>query len=186
MKKLYEEYFYIPEDGKIRDKVMVVRVAVTVAVMLACLFAMTFSAYAYFSHSVTSNSNVIKSADYDLTVTLTPDTGAGQPTKTYSLDPGTYSVKLTKAGSANTGFCVIEVKIDDNTTFTYHTQQIGTVGDNPKSEITFSIVVPAGNPVSVKFIPHWGTSIYYSYDTSDTNPKYVRHGGTVNVGTGNG
>ena len=73
MKKLYEEYFYIPEDGKIRDKVMVVRVAVTVAVMLACLFAMTFSAYAYFSHSVTSDSNVIKSADYDLTVIVKND-----------------------------------------------------------------------------------------------------------------
>ncbi len=177
MKKLYEEYFYIPEDGKIRDKVMVVRVAVTVAVMLACLFAMTFSAYAYFSHSVTSDSNVIKSADYDLTVIVKNDADPSteltpSAPRTYTFDgtnAGIYTVTLTKAGKAKTGFCVIEVTVGGNVT-RYYTNQIGLINGVEKNEFKFTIeatAIPAGGSVTVKFIPHWGTSSYYgSYDPS--------------------
>ena len=177
MKKLYEEYFYIPEDGKIRDKVMVVRVAVTVAVMLACLFAMTFSAYAYFSHSVTSDSNVIKSADYDLTVIVKNDADPSteltpSAPRTYTFDgtnAGIYTVTLTKAGEAKTGFCVIEVTVGGNVT-RYYTNQIGLINGVAKNEFEFTIeatAIPAGGSVTVKFIPHWGTSSYYgSYDPS--------------------
>ena len=177
MKKLYEEYFYIPEDGKIRDKVMVVRVAITVAVMLACLFAMTFSAYAYFSHSVTSDSNVIKSADYDLTVIVKNDADPSteltpSAPRTYTFDgtnAGIYTVTLTKAGEAKTGFCVIEVTVGGNVT-RYYTNQIGLINGVEKNEFKFTIeatAIPAGGSVTVKFIPHWGTSSYYgSYDPS--------------------
>lgn len=177
MKKLYEEYFYIPEDGKIRDKVMVVRVAVTVAVMLACLFAMTFSAYAYFSHSVTSDSNVIKSADYDLTIIVKNDADPSteltpSAPRTYTFDgtnAGIYTVTLTKAGEAKTGFCVIEVTVGGNVT-RYYTNQIGLINGVAKNEFEFTIeatAIPAGGSVTVKFIPHWGTSSYYgSYDPS--------------------
>lgn len=180
MKKLYNEYFYIPEDGKIRDKVMVVRVAVTVIAMMLCLFGMTYSAYAYFSHSVTSESNMIQSADYNLTVTvsnnadpsaeLIPGNGGY-----YSLGVGTYSVKLVKSGSAKTGFCLIEVTVG-STVAKYYTQQIGLDNGNESKEMSFTIDVPDGQAVKVKFVPHWGTSIYHG---DSANPLYIESGETI-------
>ena len=65
MKKLYNEFFYIPKYGKVKEKVMLMRTALTVVIMVVCLFAMSFTAYAYFSHNVTSGSNIIKAAYFD-------------------------------------------------------------------------------------------------------------------------
>ena len=51
MKKLYNEFFYVPKYGKVKEKVMLMRTALTVVIMVVCLFAMSLTAYAYFSHN---------------------------------------------------------------------------------------------------------------------------------------
>ena len=159
---------------------------ITVTVMLACLAAMTYSAYAYFSHGITSGSNIIKSADYSLTVTM-PDGILPEAGGYYHLtNGGTYTVKLEKQGKAKTGFCVIEVKLDDNTTVKYHTQQIGLANGVETLTLSFTIdttAIPTGKTVKVKFIPHWGTSSHYNDETyKGTNGElYIEAGETVKI-----
>ena len=59
MKKLYDEFFRVSNDEKVKDKVMLARTALTAVIMAICLIAMSFSAFAYFSHDSKSAGNTI-------------------------------------------------------------------------------------------------------------------------------
>ena len=191
MKSFYDEYFRIPKegDGKITDKVMLVKVAQIVVTMIVCLIAMSLSAYAYFSHNVTSGVNIIQSADFGLNVSVMKiDTVANTETEIlageggiYQLESGQYTVTLTKKGTASTGFGVIVVKVGETTTeHKYHTQQL----NNANSTMTFTLTLSGftdSEPANVKITPHWGTSSYYSYENKDENPYYIQAGETVTV-----
>ena len=197
MKSFYNEYFRIPKegDGKITDKVMLVKVAQIVVTMIVCLIAMSLSAYAYFSHNVTSGVNIIQSADFGLNVSVMKiDTVANTETEIlageggiYQLESGQYTVTLTKKGTASTGFGVIEVTVGGNTT-KYHTQQLG-VGGVPDSTavpatLEFKLnlsALPVDETATIKITPHWGTSIYYHYNTDSSNQLYIQQNGEVTV-----
>ena len=184
MKSIYDEYFRIPKegDGKITDKVMLVKVAQIVVTMIVCLIAMSLSAYAYFSHNVTSGVNIIQSADFGLNVSVKDSTDTEVPIGSdglYVLGNGEYTVTLEKKGTASTGFGVIEVTVGANTT-KYHTQQL----NNANSTMTFTLTLSGftdSEPANVKITPHWGTSSYYSYENKDENPYYIQAGETVTV-----
>ena len=77
MRELYNEFFYIPKHGKIREKVMLTRIVSTIAIVIMCLAAMSITAYAYFSYNITSGSNTIKAASFytDVTVQITDADG---------------------------------------------------------------------------------------------------------------
>ena len=94
MKKLYEEYFKVSEDGKVREKVMITRVVVTVTVMVICLIAMGVSAYAYFSSDILSASNVIKAANYEINVTVQSTMDNSTQILVEKLDKRTYMATL--------------------------------------------------------------------------------------------
>lgn len=173
MRELYDEYFYVPDDGKIRDKVMLARTALTVLIMLLCLFAMSITAYAYFSNDSTTHVSAIKTADFGLGTTVTNNDGTiitPNQDGTYTLLEGTYVVCLSKKGSASTGFCVINDTHD--TDDKYHTQQIGVSGSKNIEKITFTLEI--SEQTTVKFTPHWGTSSCYGYQNDDNNPKYIK------------
>ena len=70
MRKLYRELFYVPKHGKVNDKVMLGRIVITITIIVTCLVAMSFTAYAYFSYNVTSVSNTIKAAEFYTDVTV--------------------------------------------------------------------------------------------------------------------
>ena len=53
-----------------REKELLARMAGTIVVIVVCLAAMGFSAFAYFSHSISSGMNVIQAAHFDVVVTL--------------------------------------------------------------------------------------------------------------------
>ena len=186
MKSFYDEYFRIPKegDGKITDKVMLVKVAQIVVTMIVCLIAMSLSAYAYFSHNVTSGVNIIQSADFGLNVKITDQS---DPTNEilageggiYQLGNGEYTVALEKKGTASTGFGVIEVTVGE-TTVKYHTQQL----NDYEKTLTFELDLTAltdGKSANIKITPHWGTSSYYSYENKDENPYYIQAGETATV-----
>ena len=188
MKSFYDEYFRIPKegDGKITDKVMLVKVAQIVVTMIVCLIAMSLSAYAYFSHNVTSGVNIIQSADFGLNVKITDQSDPANEILAgeggiYQLGNGTYTVTLEKKGTASTGFGVIEVKVGETTTeHKYHTQQL----NNANSTMTFTLTLSGftdSEPANVKITPHWGTSSYYSYENKDENPYYIQAGETTTV-----
>ncbi|MBR2635380.1 MAG: LysM peptidoglycan-binding domain-containing protein [Clostridia bacterium] len=182
MRKLYEEYFYIPKKGKIREKVMLMRVALTVLITVGCLFAMSITAFAYFSHTVSTGISVIRSADYHIAVTVTPKSstlakGAAAAAVTpkedgsYTLQKGSYSVLLKKSGTATTGFCLIRVANGDALT-EYHSVQLGAdaARGTPITEMEFTLELDLadGQSVSVFFIPHWGTSSHYRNENEHT------------------
>ncbi|MBR4288450.1 MAG: LysM peptidoglycan-binding domain-containing protein [Clostridia bacterium] len=171
MKELYEEFFHIPKNGKIHEKVMICRTAVTVMIMVVCLIAMSVTAYAYFSHEVTSGSNMIKAANFNAIISITTENGSfvdpsskdgDMTTFTFAAD-GTYKVNIKKGNSSSkTGFCILYVGNNK-----YHTQQITQNGGG----ITFSITVSANMQVGI--MNHWGTSSYYGYENLENNPRYI-------------
>jgi hypothetical protein len=194
VRKLYNEFFYIPKygKGKIRDKVMLAHTAVTVVVMVVCLAAMGFTAYAYFAYNVTSASNVIRATNFETKVSIRlsePETETipveqlNSVTQTATLHAGkSYLVTIEKAGTAQTGFCMITAEGCD--VEKYHTQQIGKdVKSNTegKSSITFTMSVT--DTTVVTFSSHWGTSTFYAdyADKGENDELYIIDGESVTL-----
>lgn len=187
MQNLYKEFFYVPKYGKIREKVMLVRVTMTVAIIVFCLAAMGFTAYAYFSHNISSTHNIIKSANFETNVKIQITTDGGEDV---SVIPGDYkshtaalkaetkyyiTLTPTENSTAKTGFVILTAK---NCAQRYHTQQLGKDGDGNTTSVTFYIIPSADTTVT--FLSHWGTSCYYGYkDTVDE--RYITQGEAVQI-----
>lgn len=182
MKKLFKEFFYVPKYGKVREKVMLMHVAMSVAIIVMCLAAMSITAYAYFSHNVTSASNTIQAANFEAQITVTsteqngwtvnPSSTEGKKTVFTFADTGTYTVELEKGdnSTAKTGFCIIY--IGDKT---YHTQQIGIdiyANNEQRDLVSFALTVNEPNTV-VTIESHWGTSSYYGFSIEQNNTSYI-------------
>lgn len=177
MKEIYNEFFCIEKDGKIREKAILVRAVATVTVIVACLFAMGFTAYAHFSSSVSSDVNVIRAANFEAKIKIiNEENNEVQPSHTqygiytFALASGNYTVMLEMGDStASTGFCI--VTIGDKT---YYTQQIGadvSASDQKRNCVEFSLNVT--DPVTVTVESHIGTSSYYGYDITQGNEFYI-------------
>ncbi|MBQ8802661.1 MAG: hypothetical protein IJZ53_03360 [Tyzzerella sp.] len=165
--KIYEEYFELPEEGKIREKVFIARIAMSVVVMGIWMAMMGFSAYAYFSSSVTSGVNVIKSATYSLDITdVTESDGVTKVTGEYVLenqsktDNKTYKFMLTKAGDASVGYCKIITKIGTVQNEIY-TTPIGIYMEANKEvkvdSMEVQIVLAPEATMTVEFVANWGS-----------------------------
>lgn len=168
VKKLYQECFQIPEEGKIDESVLVGRIIMSVCVVVLCLVAMGVTAFAYFSHDITSGSNVIKAANFDVVVTVDGvplETTAGSRRAEAALAAGEHTITVQKqnTSTAQTGFCVITI---GNTV--YHTQQIGAGG---VEILTFT--VKAEVDTQIAFLGHWGTSSRYGYSDAENDPLYI-------------
>ena len=160
MRELYNEYFYVPKEGKVREKVLFSRITVSVIIMLVWLSAMGFTAYAYFNCSVTSGMNTITSATYgmeteiveseNLQTKLEPSMQEGM-VSTYNVEAGVYYISLKATGTASTGYCKIEVKGTEKTV-TLFTQQI-----SPGGTMSFTLVPNA--EATVVITPQWGTYV---------------------------
>lgn len=161
MKKLYQEFFCIPEQGKVSDKVLLVRMAAAAVFMVLCLCGMSASAYAYFTCSVSSASNVIQAAEFKAEVTISDQnnnnvsvdvTTTDNRTFSANLPAGQYTVALTPQGTATTGFFIITV--DGKT---YYTDQLVVNGQ----EQTVSFTLELSQAVDVELLAHWGTMSSY-------------------------
>lgn len=199
MRELYNEFFHISRHGKIREKVMLVRVVMTVVIIVACLAAMSITAYAYFSYDVTSGSNTIKSAYFETNVSVTitdenvtsldinPVTDNYQTQKVELKAGKQYTVTIapTTNSNAKTGFVVVTA---DGCNEIYHTQQLGVdtkASGGETQSISFKLTVT--DNTKVKFSAHWGTSTYYDdyknkgdneelYITQDEEIKMIVNG----------
>lgn len=176
MKRLYEAYFYIPKHGKIRDKVMLTRVVVMATLMIVCLMAMSFTAYAFFTHNISSGANTIQAAVFETTVTILGEDDE-QPVKVVASDDKSHLATLTAgvkykvtvsrtAESTASGFCVVSSEKFPNK---YHTQQIG--GNSRSSAKDFAFYLTVEETAEVRFFAHWGTSSYYAAGAH--NPLYI-------------
>ena len=193
MRKLYNEFFYIPKHGKVREKVMLTRIAMTVTIVIMCLAAMSITAYAYFSYNITSGSNIIKSASFytDVTVQIAAEDGTAVDTittntsdhKSHSAELSankTYTITLkhNDRSTAQTGFVIVTAEGCETK---YHTQQLGRDGDGNTYTITFKLT-PGANTV-VTFRSHWGTSTYYGYagDSDNNIEEYILDGEDIEL-----
>ena len=193
MRELYNEFFYIPKHGKIREKVMLTRIVSTIAIVIMCLAAMSITAYAYFSYNITSGSNTIKAASFytDVTVQITDADGNAVETITTntsdhkshsaSLDANktyTITVQHNARSTAQTGFVIITA---DKCETKYHTQQLGRDGEGNTYTITFELT-PGANTV-VTFRSHWGTSSFYAdfKEIGENDERYIINGDDVKL-----
>ena len=178
--------FYIPKHGKIRESVMVNRMFATVGIIVFCLFAMSISAYAYFSHDLTSSSNGIQSANFGISISIDSEESDAIPpeivsgkVQTFSatLEPGfTYriSIKRSDSSTAKTGFCIIQAEGSDQR---YHTIQLGVDALRYNNECYFYLNV--NETTKLNFLAHWGTSSYYGYQTEED--PYIESGDIINL-----
>lgn len=173
--KIYEEYFELPEEGKIREKVFIARIAMSVIVMGIWMSMMGFSAYAFFSCSVTSGMNTIKSATYSLDITA-PD-GVAKGANGYVLENAsetenqTFEFELVKAGDASVGYCKIITNEGIEQKGEVYTTPIGTYqeanGETVKvPSMKVQITVPPSTTMTVEFVANWGS---YSGDNAVAN-----------------
>ena len=166
MKRIYEEYLHVPEDGKIRDKVFMVRIAVAIACVVWCLSAMGFSAYAFFTSSITSGSNTIVAATYGAEITVARDDNnpqtkvtptVNQTIHTYSLVKGTYHVVIKATGNAQNGYCKIVIgDVESEDSIKYYTIQMNTDEKASKSQLEF-VVECYNDNAELHIIPNWGS-----------------------------
>ena len=190
MRKLYNEFFYIPKHGKVREKVMLTRIAMTVTIVIMCLAAMSVTAYAYFSYNITSGSNIIKAAHFEtkVSIQITDENGeavdinpitSNYQTYKVGLDAGkiyTVTITPTENSTAKTGFVVITANGCEKT---YHTQQLGidtNIGEGETKTISFKLIVT--DKTDVHFLAHWGTSSYYDAykNKGDQEELYITQG----------
>ena len=167
MKNQWRACMRVSAGEKVGDGLMLTRTVVTVMAVVICLVAMGISAYAYFSHEVNTSGNGIHAASFDISVSVLDQnqqtvTVVSEIPKnhTVTLEPGSYSITLTPAGNAKTGFCIITA--ENCQIEKYYTQQLGMdIHSGSKTEsITFTITVD--HPTDVTFYAHWGTSSYYA------------------------
>lgn len=172
MRRIYQEFFYIPQHGRITDKVMTTRVIAMVVAVIVCLTGMSLSAYAYFSHSA-SSSSVLAAAEFKVEVTINdgavPVVSEGY-THTALLPVGNTTVCVRSIGTAKNGYGIITLDGDDTV---YHTQQItddGTVTFHVHTDIETKLVLEA----------QWGTSSRYA---SEPREGYLVDGDALEIVT---
>lgn len=177
MKRIYEEYLYVPEDGKIKEKVFIMRIAVAIVCVVCCLSAMGFSAYAFFTSSITSGSNTIVAATYGVEVVIASSEGTSLTAKADNLllyedvAAGTYAVSLKASGTAKNGYCKIEI-VGSEKTVTLFTQQLP-----PEAGMSFELVT--NGKASITITPQWGT---YSNSDVVVGDKSIQEVQLVEVG----
>lgn len=157
MRKWLHSMFYIPKYGKVSEKALLSHLSVYISVTVLCLAAMGFTAYAYFSCTVSSGNNIITSAHFDADISIEGVTLTEIAGKHYTADlkaDTQYVVKITSRGTAQTGFVVLQIG-----DAVYHTQQFGMVENVPVTQIQFMLQLDQDQ--QVVFVPHWGTSCYY-------------------------
>ena len=154
--------FYIPKNQKISDKSFSQLILASVLGILLCTVCLGGLTWAWFSDSVTSNTDTLRSATYDIQAEVKKESDGSvvaiNEDNTYTLDAGeTYTVKLKATGNASTGYCKVTLNDKD-----YYTTQIV-----PGNYVTFTIVCPESIAAKVSFSSQWMT--YAGYSETATN-----------------
>lgn len=162
MIRLCKNLFYKPKYGSDADSIMLKHLFSTVTVILVCLGAISLSAYAFFSHSVTSGTQILQSSSFSTSVTIqnsNNETIAEGKLHSYLFTPGEYIVTVsTDSGTTGTGFYIVSVNGAK-----YYTQQLGKDLNAPgqeRTQVSFALDVKA--TATVAFEARWGTTSYYS------------------------
>lgn len=162
MKKIYKEFFCIPKNKKISDKVFTVQIIVSVFTMLICGILYCSTTFAWFTCQKNVGTAEIQSATYRLKVEIGEEDTFSYICPLEQSDE--HQVKLTAMGTAKKGYCVIFA----NGTL-YRTETIC-----PGESI--SITVQAAKGTGLQFFACWGepgmengASLISTFTASDSN-----------------
>jgi len=155
LRRRRKSLFYIPKHEKISDRMLLSRLTLSALTVGLCLVLLCTTTLALFADSVTSGSNVLEAATFDVVVT----DGNGNPISLSGPDADgayvytcglscndTHTFKFTAAGTASKGYCVIEA---DGVPI--YTDAILSGG------MPFGLTFTAGQHTQIKFTPVWGT-----------------------------
>lgn len=126
----------------------------SVAGILLCLVLLCSTTWAWFSSTHAGATTPIRSADYDLTVTVRQGETAvplDAQSSFAAIAGEDYTVTLTATGTASTGYCTVLVRFPEGTEQTLYTAQIA-VGES----LTFTVRLSTA--ATVALYPQWGTS----------------------------
>ncbi len=173
MRKLYDKYFEIPEQGEgvISETKFFARLILSVICIVLCLCAMGYNAYAYFNSTIESTSNMLQASTYSLEIDVKcVQEGQGSfvedkvVTGRYVLQPGAYTFTLKKSetSTASTGYCRIDIGVKEANGETqyekrYYTQQIGAVEGKDKPVTERKVVISVDQETVIQLETCWGT-----------------------------
>lgn len=180
MKAFYYEFFHIPQQGKIRDKVLMARVVAASVLIILCMLFMSLSAYAFYAVGLTTHST-IKTANFAAQLEIVDSAGVHLECEhsggIYHMElmPDSYMVYLSYDGDAETGFCVIRLNGQE-----YHTRQFF---EQNRSSDELVLMLELYETSELIVVPHWGTSSCYEEFYENGNTEYYLIGAeTLTVG----
>lgn len=146
--------FFDRRDEKITDKAFKKSITISVVSILLCIVALCSTTWAWFSQEVASSHNSIKSANCNVSVSVT---SAGAPVdavdgKYTFVKDAAYEIKMTATGTAKTAYCVLNIGGTN-----YYTVQIPTDAASIQNSITFTLQFSA-DTTAVEIFSRWGTS----------------------------
>lgn len=187
MRKRRNKLFYVSKHAKVTETALQVRIAFATLTIVFCMAMMSLSAFAFFTTSISSDSNTIRSANFEMNITDVPseavlqdgyyvianipdvvettetlvaeETGEEVTRTSYSLRevPTTFTFELSKTGSAATAYCVIEV-LTDKDGFREPQIWFTRIFTVGDDRESVTVEIPAGNTVKIRFIPQWHTA----------------------------
>ena len=145
------------------DKIFSINLFTCVLGIVLCLSSLTAATWAWFSDGITSGSNKIEAASYELVVSIDKEVlvsvGDHKFEYTAPAEGKTIVVKLTATGTASSGYSV--VVRSSNSEKKYYTQQV-----KPEtSGISFTLQLSANETVT--FEQRWGSYSNLSNDERD-------------------
>ena len=177
--------FQNENKDEVDDRTLTRSIVISVIGISLCMTCLLGLTWAWFSDSVVVGSNTITAATFDLDVTVTEQGAENAVTADesgyFTLDADkTYTVTLSKHGKAKTGFCLMSVKVGDDSICTpYFTESIPHF-DNTTGAATepyvFFLSTCSGAEIHIKFTAMWGQ---YPDDQSE---KTVNYYGTLSLG----
>lgn len=140
-----------PKSSVLSDKMFMQSITVSILGMVLCMVALCSASWAWFTTSLSSPTNTIRSATCDITVTVESDGSKIEITDGKFLIAGSkeHIITISAEGSAKSSYCILVIDGKE-----YYTEQISTAA--PDNEITFELKFDVQK--NVEIINRWGIS----------------------------
>ena len=169
MKRIYKEFFYVPEHAEVPDRVFKTRTILSFLTSLVCFMIFCSSTYAWFNSNRNCDIQPIQTAEVLLTVQSGEWNGISdnEDYVTYICPLATndiHSFTIANVGTASTGYCVINAGGE-----TFSTVQI-------ENDDNLTLTIQAAMGTEIIFSANWGSyqnaTATYSVSEGNSYPVY--------------
>ena len=169
MKRIYKEFFYVPEHAEVPDRVFKTRTILSFLTSLVCFMIFCSSTYSWFNSNRNCDIQPIQTAEVLLTVQSGEwnDISDNEDYVTYICPLATndiHSFTIANVGTASTGYCVINAGGK-----TFSTVQI-------ENDDNLTLTIQAAMGTEIIFSANWGSyqnaTAAYSVSEGNSYPVY--------------